>query len=198
MQTGLDVLVTYSSGKQKETPWMGSCSPSWQFWGCLCGTDESSAQLQCHKRFCCRKKGKQPRPKPHAKHPIKVHVWAGIGWHGATEICIFDGIMDAAMYVRILQVALLPTLQLPQYEKGHCFMQNNDPKHTSEVAKTFFAENGVNWWCTPPESPDANPIETSGTSWRSVKLKVSHICITCLSMIATVSYELHASLPLFS
>ena len=81
-------------------------------------TDESSVQLQCHKRFCCRKKGEQPWPKPLAKHPIKVHVWAGIGWHGATEICIIDGIMDAAMYVRILQVALQPTLQRPQYEKG--------------------------------------------------------------------------------
>ena len=80
-------------------------------------TDESSVQLQCYKRFCCRK-GKQPCPKPRAKHPIKVHVWAGIGWHGATEICIIDGIMDAAMYVRILQVALQPTLQRPQYEKG--------------------------------------------------------------------------------
>ena len=68
-------------------------------------TDKSSVQLQCHKRFCC-KKGEQSRPKPRAKHPVKVHVWAGIGWHGATEICIFDVIMDAAMYVRILQVAL--------------------------------------------------------------------------------------------
>ena len=36
-------------------------------------TDESSVQLQCHKRFCCRKKGEQPRPKPRAKHPVKVH-----------------------------------------------------------------------------------------------------------------------------
>ena len=85
-------------------------------------TDESSVQLQCYKRFCCRKKGKQPLPKSRAKHSIKVHVWAGIGWHGATEICIIDGIMDAAMYVRILQVALQPTLQRPQYEKGHRFM----------------------------------------------------------------------------
>ena len=85
------------------------------------------------------------------KHPVKVHVWAGIGWHGATDICIFDGIMDAAMYVRILQVALLPTLQCPEYEKGHRFMQN-DPKHTTRVAKVFFAENGVKWWCTLRES----------------------------------------------
>ena len=37
-------------------------------------TDESSVQLECHKRFCCRKKGEQPRPKPRAKYPVKVHV----------------------------------------------------------------------------------------------------------------------------
>ena len=99
---------------------MGSCSPSGQF---LCGTDESSVQLQCHKRFYCRKlkKGEQPRPKPRAKHPVKVHVWAGIGWHGATKICIFDDVwMLLAMYV---SVALLPTPQLPEYEKGYRFMQ---------------------------------------------------------------------------
>ena len=38
--TGLDVpmvsvLPTYSPGKQREASWMGSCSPSWQFWGCF-------------------------------------------------------------------------------------------------------------------------------------------------------------------
>ena len=87
------------------------------------------------------------------KHPVKVHVWAGIGWHGATEICIFDGIMDAAMYVRIVQVALLPTLQCPEYEKGHHFIQDNNPKHNSGVAKAFFADSGVNWWRTPPPPP---------------------------------------------
>ena len=62
--------------------------------------------------------GQAALPKAPCQASIKVHVWAGIGWHGATEICIIDGIMDAAMYVRILQVALQPTLQRPQYEKG--------------------------------------------------------------------------------
>ena len=76
-----------------------------------------------------------------------------MGWHGATEIYIFDGIMDAAMYVRIVQVALLPTLQRPEYEKGHRFIQENNPKHTSRVAKAFFAESGVNWWRPPPPPP---------------------------------------------
>ena len=38
-------------------------------------------------------------------------------------------------------------------------MQDNDPKHTSRRAATFFEEEGVHWWRTPPESPDMNPIE---------------------------------------
>ena len=25
--------------------------------------------------------------------------------------------------------------------------------------RIFFAENGIEWWKTPPESPDLNPIE---------------------------------------
>ena len=38
-------------------------------------------------------------------------------------------------------------------------MQDNDPKHTSRHACNFMENNGINWWRTPPESPDMNPIE---------------------------------------
>ena len=41
-------------------------------------SDESSIQLDCHRRYCCRKEGQRPHPKPRPKHPTKVHVWAGI------------------------------------------------------------------------------------------------------------------------
>ena len=34
----------------------------------------------------------------------------------------------------------------------------NDPKHASYLIEDFFEEHGVNWWPTPPESPDLNPI----------------------------------------
>ena len=98
-------------------------------------------------------------------------MWAGIGWHGATEICIFDGIMDAPMYLHILQVAFLPTLQQPEYENSHRFMQDCDPKHTSRVAKAFFDQNGVNWWRTPPESTDVYPIENL---WHELKVSEYH------------------------
>ena len=34
---------------------------------------------------------------------------------------------------------------------GHCFMQDNDPKHTSKLAQRVLEEEGVNWWKTPAE-----------------------------------------------
>ena len=128
-------------------------------------SDETSVQLDCHRRFCCRKKGQKPRYKPRPKHPTKVHVWGGISWNGRTNVCIFDGIMDAELYTKILKECLVPFCQ-EIYPGGHQFMQDNDPKHTSRRAQQFFNENGINWWRTPPESPDANPIENL---WHELK-----------------------------
>ena len=75
---------------------------------------------------------------------------------GPTGICIFEGKMDAPMYVHNLQNTLKPFIdEVYPYR----FMQDNDPKHTSKLAQEFFDENGFNWWRTPPESLDCNPIE---------------------------------------
>lgn len=41
-------------------------------------TDESSIQLESHRRHSYRKKGEPAVLKPRPKHPIKVHVWDGI------------------------------------------------------------------------------------------------------------------------
>ena len=56
------------------------------------------------------------------KHPLKVHVWAGISLKGPTKIVIFEGMMDAALYVEILETGLLPFLE-EKLPLGHRLMQ---------------------------------------------------------------------------
>ena len=99
------------------------------------------------------------------KHPVKVHVWAGISMRGPTGVCIFEGKMDAEMYTEILSKTLKPFID-DVYPESHRLFQDNDPKHTSRLASKFFEENGINWWKTPPESPDCNPIENL---WHELK-----------------------------
>ena len=84
---------------------------------------------------------------------------------GATNICIFDGIMDAVLFTDILDKTLVPFIN-KTFPDGHRFMQDNDPKHTSRLAKNFMEDRGINWWQTPPESPDINPIENL---WHELK-----------------------------
>ena len=98
-------------------------------------SDESTISLQQFRHTCYRKVDEPTKRKPKPKHPLKVHVWAGISRHGATKICIFDGIMDAELFCNILESTLVPFVRekLPD----HQFTQDNDPKHTSRRAQAF-------------------------------------------------------------
>ena len=121
-------------------------------------SDETTVQLESRRRHSYRKKGEQPTLKPRPKHHIKLHVWAGISRRGTTPIVIFEGTMNADLYVSILQKSLVPFMH-NTYHDSHRFMQDNDTKHTARTAKTFFEQENIYWWKTPPESPDANPME---------------------------------------
>ena len=81
-------------------------------------------------------------------------------------MCIFDRIMDAPLYTRILDGYLVPLIR-DVYPLGQRLMQDNDPKHTSRHANT---QKSIYWWPTIVESPDANPIENL---WRTLKVYCS-------------------------
>lgn len=52
-----------------------------------------------------------------------MHVWAGISLKGPTEIVIFEGIMDANLFMDVLKAGLLPFIR-KHFQRGeHRFMQ---------------------------------------------------------------------------
>ena len=73
--------------------------------------DKSSVQLTRRSQTMRVKIGKEQVLKPAAKHTVKVYVWAGISKRGATNICVFDQIMDRMLYIQILDKHLLPFLE---------------------------------------------------------------------------------------
>lgn len=128
-------------------------------------TDESTFQVEYHARRAYRRIGEPRILRQKPKHPAKIHVWCGISKRGATKIVLFKSNMTATRYTQILDAALVPFIN-SVFPAGHRLYQDNDPKHTSRWAQWYFSEKEINWWPTPPESPDINPIELV---WGSMK-----------------------------
>lgn len=94
-----------------------------------------------------------------------IMVWGCFTWFGVGNIHIIQGLMNAQMYCDILSSSLVPTLDAlfminDQATSGDIlFQQDNDPKHTSRLAKEWFDGHNVVVMDWPAQSPDLNPIE---------------------------------------
>ena len=95
---------------------------------------QSAVQLESHQRHSYRKIGEPATLKPRPKHPLKLHVWAGISRRGPTPIVIFSGTMNADLCNRV------SSLLFGAHTLLHRLMQHNDPKHTSRTARNSFEQ----------------------------------------------------------
>ena len=96
---------------------------------------------------------------PTTKHSAKLHIWAAFSSMGTFPLCFFRRNMDATFFVNILEWHLIEQAQVFHGQRWF-LIQDNDPKHTSRIAKAWMDKNmkkNQREW--PSQSPDLNPIE---------------------------------------
>ena len=76
------------------------------------------------------------------KHPVKVHVWAGMSWEGPTSVIIFEGKMNAAGFIQVLDAGLIPFTKI--VIRNPRLMMDNDPKHTSRQVEDWLQNEDIN------------------------------------------------------
>ena len=97
-------------------------------------------------------------------------VWGCMGWNGVGKLIEVQEKMDAKQYCEILEEGVVESFEKLKMEEGQqYFQQDNDTKHTSQLAKTWFSDNDIVVIDWPAQFPDLNPIEHL---WSYIKHKL--------------------------
>ena len=141
-------------------------------------------------------------------------VWGCITAEGIGYLTRIDGHLNADLYCQILRDELMKSLEYRNLDTNEIiFQQDNDPKHTSKLARQWFEEHGIKLLEWPPQSPDLNPIEhlwailkrrlnqyegaPSGMNelWERIETEWAKIdAEVCLNLIKSMPRRVHAVL----
>lgn len=87
-------------------------------------------------------------------------VWGYITVEGIGYLTKIKGHLNADLYCQILRDELMKSLKYYDLDTNKIiFQQDNDLKHTSNMAKNCLQELGLKVLQWPAQSPDLNPIE---------------------------------------
>lgn len=135
------------------------------FWKTVLFTDESKFNI-----FGCDGRGKIWRKRneemkmvnlvPTVKHRGgHVIVWGSMATSELGKIVFIEGNMDRVQYLNILRANLQSSVDSLQLGNNGTFQQDNDPKHTALIVKTWLIYYVPHQLHSFPQSPDINPIE---------------------------------------
>ncbi|GFS63084.1 transposable element Tcb2 transposase [Trichonephila clavipes] len=88
-----------------------------------------------------------------------VMVWGCVAYNGAGNLAFIDNKISALAYIDVLRQNLLDSAKKLSLENTFIFQQDNDPKHTTIVTKTWLLYHAPRRHEIPPQSPDLNRIE---------------------------------------
>lgn len=138
-------------------------------WSNVVFSDEASfSTFTYHKRIWRRKD--EISVVRTVKHPAKVHVWGCFSKQGFGKITCFTGTLTGVRMVKIYKRALVKSVEKWYTSNDEwIFQEDNDPKHTSKVAKAWKTQQNVVQLDWPSMSPDLNPIENV---WALLKARI--------------------------
>jgi DDE superfamily endonuclease/Transposase len=138
-------------------------------WKKVLWSDEKKFELyNTKRRQYCRKRNNEPYRDDTIQGTVKggggsLMVWGCVGNNVTGSLVKIEGIMTQQVYKDILQNAALPSGGKIYSSENWIFQEDNDPKHSSKLCRSFLEKeantNGFEVLKWPPQSPDLSPIE---------------------------------------